>query len=441
MCLSNLYIVNPAFKQNQWKYSTYHFNTDLPDLHCAKVSDGHYYPRNVPHTKFLTINVHNVDEYYAYDDDGSCVNIYLPVRCGKCIECLKEKQNDIRNRMRLEQYGHKVPPIFLTLTYADEFLPKNGVSKDDVAKFFNRFHLYLNRHGMKQQADFRHICFSEYGTLRKRPHYHAILFGVDLSNFGDIMKFHSICHSAWGKGFIFMEQVTPKSFDYVSKYVAKDLIYDNKLPDSYNPNFITGTRRNGGIGTYCLKIPALVEKIMGTSSFPKITIVQYDGTSHTLYVPKYLRDKLVPVLRDYIPAMIKRNFKELVHLTYVAKQYGFEDMYAHIPDKIFCKFDPFIGYYCQPQYFDKELYAKLYTCDHVALVTRWHQLVKILDGFYLDELELIQALHFRNLWTTHWLKSVQAYFAGQVSFSSYEKYHKLYSFYAKFYSEHFADAQ
>lgn len=47
---------------------------------------------------------------------------YLPVPCGKCINCLKNRQNALVSRC-LEESEKRGSFVFLTLTYADEYLP------------------------------------------------------------------------------------------------------------------------------------------------------------------------------------------------------------------------------------------------------------------------------------------------------------------------------
>ena len=46
----------------------------------------------------------------------------VPVPCGKCIECLKARQNALVSRA-LEESQKRGSFVFLTLTYSDEYLP------------------------------------------------------------------------------------------------------------------------------------------------------------------------------------------------------------------------------------------------------------------------------------------------------------------------------
>jgi len=66
---------------------------------------------------------------------------------------------------------------FLTLTYDDEHLPTDGsLSKRAFPEFMAR--LRRSRPG----RTLRYFHCGEYGEKRRRPHYHAVLFGEDFSD-------------------------------------------------------------------------------------------------------------------------------------------------------------------------------------------------------------------------------------------------------------------
>ena len=61
---------------------------------------------------------------------------------------------------------------FLTLTYDEANLPRHGqLLKRDLQLFFKRLR--------KLMGPFRYVACGEYGDLRRRPHFHVALFGVD----------------------------------------------------------------------------------------------------------------------------------------------------------------------------------------------------------------------------------------------------------------------
>lgn len=55
----------------------------------------------------------------------------------------------------------------------------------------------------------------EYGELNKRPHYHAILFGIHA------IKDRQLIENAWPCGFVYCGSVTYESARYVADYTSK----------------------------------------------------------------------------------------------------------------------------------------------------------------------------------------------------------------------------
>ena len=120
------------------------------------------------------------------------------VSCGKCDDCRTHKKNDWFLRcygefMKNQAQGGST--FFLTLTYADEFLPhfdlrykslENGqivekhlnspcFSYEDIHRFIKTLRQILKRRlglGIK----LRYIIFSEYGEKTQRPHYHCLFY-------------------------------------------------------------------------------------------------------------------------------------------------------------------------------------------------------------------------------------------------------------------------
>ena len=157
----------------------------------------------------------------------------VAVPCGKCAACLRSRRNGWIARLSSEAFTSKAS-TFITLTYDDSHLPDgNKVCKSDVQDFMKRFR-HLDRHYKALPDSFKYFIVSEYGKKFHRPHYHGLLFGVDL--FEDVFK-PSVAtirddgrpcwtcealQKAWKNGFVSIDRVTPRSIKYVSKYVVKD---------------------------------------------------------------------------------------------------------------------------------------------------------------------------------------------------------------------------
>lgn len=164
---------------------------------------------------------------------------FVEIPCGRCPGCIEDRANDWAARCVLEMEKTDKPSHFLTLTFDnDQVLKHPEVSKRDLQLFFKR----LRKH--TGQA-FRYLACGEYGSRTKRPHYHAILFGLDLD---DLKPFgpNGICTSqtvskAWPFGFI---TVQPADFG-TCKYVAGYLCKQAPINDGRSSPFLLMSRRPG----------------------------------------------------------------------------------------------------------------------------------------------------------------------------------------------------
>lgn len=150
------------------------------------------------------------------------VDLRVTVACGQCIGCRVDRTEDWTTRIMHEVTLHDLCQ-FVTLTYSDDNLPANGsLVKKDYQDFMKRLR---KRHGSK----LRYFAVGEYGDQLQRPHYHAILFGIDFSDkrahskneHGDQLYTSEILDAVWGKGHAFFGKVTVQSARYVAKYCIK----------------------------------------------------------------------------------------------------------------------------------------------------------------------------------------------------------------------------
>lgn len=165
----------------------------------------------------------------------------LQIPCGNCLACRLDYSKYWASRCFGESLYHE-NNYFITLTYDDDHLPKGVINnpsliKSDLQKFIKA----LRNYGFK---DVRYFACGEYGDNTHRPHYHVILYNVnlpDLTNFipyfddygikhyttkvdenGDSLFYSDIIFNAWHrKGNIIIGRVTYKSCAYVARYVVK----------------------------------------------------------------------------------------------------------------------------------------------------------------------------------------------------------------------------
>lgn len=153
----------------------------------------------------------------------------LQIPCGKCLYCYQRKQEVWRIRLQQEMKS-SFCCYFATLTYNDDDLPKDGVSKTDVQKFFKRF-----RHNLCVSV--RYFGVSEYGPKgTRRPHYHFALFFNDYISFDDcLFELERSWHSIVSLG-----DLTDGRIQYLSTYCIK---FFNEAPVGQNVNFMLCSRR------------------------------------------------------------------------------------------------------------------------------------------------------------------------------------------------------
>nr|WAE43815.1 MAG: replication initiator protein [Microviridae sp.] len=115
---------------------------------------------------------------------------------------------------------------FITLTYNDKHLPKDGsISKIELQKFFRKLRKKLKGRRIS------YFACGEYGEKLSRPHYHAIIFGWEPKNkkirkadpiFGNLYTSPEL-ESLWTKGFSTCGAVTKESAGYVARYTCKKI--------------------------------------------------------------------------------------------------------------------------------------------------------------------------------------------------------------------------
>lgn len=112
---------------------------------------------------------------------------------------------------------------FITLTYSDKYLPKDGGL---VTAHYQAFMKRLR----KSYGKVRYYHCGEYGEKFNRPHYHSCLFSIDFSSDrehfqtteqGDKLYTSPKLTALWGMGHASIGELTQESAAYVARYVMK----------------------------------------------------------------------------------------------------------------------------------------------------------------------------------------------------------------------------
>lgn len=311
MCLFPSYIVN-------LRYSVERSNVDYVFLNGVK-----HRPLPFFSPSFYEVTPFNLKSFYAVTYDGEVIPLFISVPCRKCAECLSQKRNSYKNRMLLEAKIHEdySSPLHLTLTYSDRYLPPDGVSRIHIQRFLNRFRTYLHRSGYSFNV--RHACFSEYSPENHRAHYHIVLFGVprsEVSTLGDndspYWKFVSVIRKAWVYGFVKLNASFPvHKLQYVCKYACKDSLIPP--PPGCNPNFVSLSVHNGGLGMPTDRISYLFD-LFGTRHRVSIPIL---GTVVRVSIPPQLRAKRSPVFASVFGTRLFNLVKRFYLVAYALDRF------------------------------------------------------------------------------------------------------------------------
>ncbi len=150
----------------------------------------------------------------------------VTVPCGTCDGCRLERSRQWAVRCLHEASLYK-NNCFLTLTYNTENLPYGkSLVLDDFQKFMKRLR-------KKYGQGIRYLHCGEYGTIEKRPHYHACIFNHDFKDKvlwdtrrGVRLYVSESLEKIWGKGYCIIGEVNFNSAAYVARYVMKKILGD-----------------------------------------------------------------------------------------------------------------------------------------------------------------------------------------------------------------------
>lgn len=232
-----------------------------------------------------------------------------PVKCGQCVECRLAYSREWAIRITHEAQM-RGPSCMLNLTYDDAHLPFFGqLVKSDLQKFFKRLR--------KNTGPFRYVAAGEYGDLRRRPHFHIALFGLDFSSSrhewgcsinGDPTYISSEVSKSWSLGGHVIGSLNFESAAYISRYIMKKLKGPNVSPVPLacdpdtgalvmpNPEFLLCSK---GIGKLWF------QDYFMSDVFPHASVVTAQGSKAP--VPAYYKKLLKEVGADLAFEMSARS--------------------------------------------------------------------------------------------------------------------------------------
>lgn len=192
------------------------------------------------------------------------VEEFIEIPCGHCHECRLAYSRQWADRLMLESLDHEFK-YFITLTYDDAHLPymydDDGVvsdvptlNKKDVQLFVKRLRRFCDYHNLSDNIRF--YCSGEYGTKTARPHYHLILFGLQLQDLafykrtklGFNLFTSKMLTDLWSNGYVVVGEFNWDTAAYCARYVMKKvngLKAEEYFALGKNPEFAIMSRKPG----------------------------------------------------------------------------------------------------------------------------------------------------------------------------------------------------
>ena len=204
--------------------------------------------------------------------------LYIPTKCGCCIECRKEKQREWR--VRLEEELRSNFGYFTTLTISPEGIKeieeKSGLKWDENPNEIatKGLRLFLERVRKDIGKSIKHWCVTELGEKKDRIHLHGIFFG---------QKSAELIRKHWKYGFVFIGgYCNSRSVNYMTKYMLK--------VDIKHPLFKQIVLASPGIGAgYMDRLDYLWQK----QNYKNINVATYTFRNGTkMAMPKYYKNKI-----------------------------------------------------------------------------------------------------------------------------------------------------
>lgn len=323
--------------------------------------------------------------YQRYDERK---DVWYP--CGKCTPCRINDREEWSVRLTHEwKYWEK--SAFVTLTYQDDKLPENcSLRKLDLSNYFH----YLRDDERMKDREIKYFACGEYGDkgglvengLYKgqfihRPHYHAIIFGLDAFDDEDrkiIAENWHFCENwmfnaklgsngEWLDGQA-IDYVTPDDINYTCGYIEKKL-FGKKLEELENEGKINpfGVCSQGIGKRYCFDNRKQILDLM---------YVQRKG--HKLPIPRQYM-KWLGIDSEVLRSPYKESYN-MRHINMKQQPKGSDFNYEKICKKAIAELEK------QFPFDEKQIFSKSYASAAKHLFMRVYQ----------SEIEKQADLYWRN---------------------------------------------
>jgi len=244
------------------------------------------YPKFIKNPKYRP-NKKNQGDVPHCDDERV---LYVPIGCGHCMECMKQKANQWKVRLFEDIRNHR-NGRFITLTFSNQSYaeladivlkkkPVEGYTLDNaIATLAVR--RFLERWRKSNKKSVRHWLITELGhNGTENIHLHGIIYCDDVNEIEKHWQYGYIWKGK-KKGNQTINYVSEKTINYIIKYVTKvDLKHKY-----YKPVILC----SAGIGSGYMKRP---DAERNTFKFDNTKDTYKTRTGHEIALPIYYRNKI-----------------------------------------------------------------------------------------------------------------------------------------------------
>lgn len=253
---------------------------------------------NFGRTELLRAAIRLFESGWSLEKVRQKIPEYGHLSCGRCDSCLLRRSQEWAARCLHEMHMHE-ENCFLTLTYSDLALPRDGnLNHTHIQLFMKKLRFVI------APKKIRYFMCGEYGSKTDRPHYHMLIFGYD---FPDKTywrmckrKIHRLYRSEqlerlWCYGHSEIGSATYESAGYIARYIVKKIQQD---ADRSVSSYVRMSTR-GGVGE------DFFQKYR-TDMYPIGSVVLRTGKK--ISVPRYYAKKM-KILEPSVVEEVKQKNK------------------------------------------------------------------------------------------------------------------------------------
>lgn len=189
------------------------------------------------------------------------------------------------------------------------------LTKKHLQNYFKRLRKYENQTSKTPfNEKIKYIACGEYGTKRKRPHYHAIVFNASINgliqSWGECKKRASAGNPAQYVSFgrVSVDNINASRIRYIFKYTQKHRLSSKQRLHSRDDRIPEFQCIGQGIGKQLLDCPQFIAKHKGNIEQPYIRI----RGGEKIAIPRYYKNRLyTDEERQQIADYMEKQFIEI----------------------------------------------------------------------------------------------------------------------------------